>query len=265
MECTLKSAAGSEQQTGAAESARKTLKLVVEYDGTAYAGFQVQAGQPSIQGELERALLRLTGDRIRISAAGRTDAGVHATGQVVSFSTASSLAPSVFLRALNSLLPPDIAVKEASYVEHSFHARFSARSREYKYSILNRVAKPAVGRQYVYHYRHRLDTDLMHEACQLLIGTHDFASFSAVDQSLQNTVRSVLAAECDREDDLVVITVEANAFLPHMVRNIVGTLLWVGTHKIDLDGFRDIMLARDRGRAGPTAPARGLCLTRVSY
>lgn len=243
----------------------KNVMLVVEYDGTAYCGFQAQPGVATIQGELESALMRLTGESLRVNAAGRTDAGVHALGQVVNFVTASALAPWDFLRALNSLLPPDIAVRQAAYVDPSFHARFSARSREYKYRILNREAKPAVGRQYLHHYRRRLDVEQMQKACDLLIGTHDFSSFAAADEDVGSTVRTVLTAECKREGEVVQITIEADAFLPRMVRNIVGTLLWVGTHKIDVAQFRDIVLARDRTKAGPTAPARGLCLTKVKY
>lgn len=254
-----------EDKSDTSESIRRNVMLVVEYDGTEYHGFQIQPGLRTIQSELELALKRLTGQTIRISAAGRTDTGVHATGQVVNFITVSPLTPSDFQRALNSLLPADIAVRRASYVDIGFHARFTARGRVYEYRILNRAAKPAIGRQYVYHCRRKLDVDQMQKACELLIGTHDFASFAATAKSLDSTVRTVVAAECRRLDELVVLTIEADAFLPHMVRNIVGTQIWVGTHKIDVAQFRDIMLARDRTKAGPTAPARGLCLTKVKY
>ncbi|MGQ9674912.1 MAG: tRNA pseudouridine(38-40) synthase TruA [Chloroflexota bacterium] len=247
------------------EGFSKNVMLIVEYDGTGYSGFQVQPNAPSVQGQLEQALLRLTGESIRVVGAGRTDAGVHATGQVVNFVTTSALPPEKFVRALNSLLPPDVAVKAASYVEAGFHARFSARSREYEYRILNRSAKPAVGRQYVYHYRRWLDVEAMHEACQSLVGRHDFASFAAADEKVRSTVRTVLAAECKRDGEMITVAIRADAFLPRMVRNIVGTLLWVGTHAIDVAQFREIMLARDRNRAGPTAPARGLFLTKVDY
>lgn len=250
---------------GRGEGSRKNVMLIVEYDGTEYSGFQVQPNAPSVQGQIEQSLLRLTGESIRIVGAGRTDAGVHATGQVVNFLTGSALSPGEFLRALNSLLPPDIAVKAASYVDLGFHARFAARSREYEYRILNRLAKPAVGRQYVYHYRRWLDVDAMHDACQSLVGTHDFAAFAAADDEVRSTVRTVLAAECRRDGEMVIVTIQADGFLPRMVRNIVGTLVWVGTQTIDLAQFQEIMLARDRNRAGPTAPARGLCLTKVNY
>jgi tRNA pseudouridine38-40 synthase len=241
------------------------VKLVVEYDGTAYAGFQVQPKMPTVQGELERAIATLTGQTIRISAAGRTDTGVHASGQVVNFLTTARFEIDTYLRALNGLLPEDIAVKEVSFVELSFHSRFRARSRQYRYSIVNRSAKPAVGRQYVYHFRRRLDIEAMQQACDILIGQHDFASFAAADEDTESTVRTIKALRCERCDDTVTVNIEADAFLPRMVRNIVGTLIWVGTYKMDLKRFQEVLEARDRTLAGPTAPARGLCLTKVNY
>jgi tRNA pseudouridine38-40 synthase len=243
----------------------RNIKLVVEYDGTDYSGFQVQPNVRTIQGELEAALLKLTGEGIRINAAGRTDAGVHAVGQVVNFKTGSSLDLNVILKALNALLPEDIAVRQGEIVAPEFHARFRARSREYQYTIVNRLAKPAVGRQYAHHFRRRLDVDDMQRACEALVGVQDFASFCAANENIESTVREVLEARCEREDEVVRITVKADAFLPHMVRNIVGTLLWVGSGKADVKVFREILAARDRTQAGPTAPPRGLCLTKVNY
>ncbi|MCL4459379.1 MAG: tRNA pseudouridine(38-40) synthase TruA [Chloroflexi bacterium] len=238
--------------------------LVVEYDGSGYCGFQLQRGLPTIQGELEQALSQITGERIRVIGAGRTDAGVHAAGQVVNFKTASKLEPEVFIRALKSLIPRDIVVKEAKQVPTNFHARHSARNREYRYVILNRPFPSALVRHLVYHYRHPLNVEAMCKACQLLVGTHDFASFSKGTNAV-NTVRQVQRADCKKDGDKIYIDLEANAFLPHMVRNIVGTLLWVGGGKLDIAGFENILLARDRTLAGPTAPAHGLCLIRVNY
>ena len=246
-------------------NATRNIMLVLEYDGTSYDGFQIQPGVPTIQGELEAALAKLTGEQIRVNAAGRTDAGVHALGQVVNFTTTCALEPAAIMKALNSLLPADISVRQATAVGPDFHARFSARSREYRYCILNREAKPAIGRQYVYHYRKRLDVEAMREACVALVGTHDYRSFASGVDPTENTVRTVIRAECSRNDDLISIIIEADAFLPKMVRTIVGTLIWVGIHKIDVPRFREIMAARDRSLAGPTAPARGLCLTKVKY
>lgn len=240
---------------------------IVEYDGTSYHGFQLQTGDlPTIQSELERALLRITGAAARVVGAGRTDTGVHATGQVVSFRTESKLNPSVLRRALNAVLPSDIAVLLAADVTPDFHARFSARSREYRYSIVNRVARPALERNFALHVDSRLDVEAMSRAASALVGQHDFAAFAGADVEAGATVRNVLAAGCQRSaGDKVYVDVAADAFLPHMVRNIVGTLLLVGHGRLDCGRFEEIMASRDRRRAGPTAPARGLCLVRVNY
>ncbi len=243
----------------------RNLKLIIEYDGTAYHGFQIQPRENSIQAELERALLVVTGEHVRIVGAGRTDAGVHAVGQVVSFTSGSHLTEEVLLRALNARLPDDIVVKECARAATEFHARFSARSREYRYTILNRETPTALMRAFAYHYRKQLDLDQMQKASERLVGTHDFASFARVDESISCPVRTVLGAGWQRDGDWLYFDIVANAFLPQMVRGIVGTLLWVGTHKIDIGGFQEIFDAHDRRLAGPTVPARGLCFINTTY
>ena len=246
----------------------RNIRLDLEYDGTNYAGFQIQRDQPTIQGALDAALARLTGQTVRVFGAGRTDAGVHATGQVVNFRTDSRLAVATMAQALNALLPPDIVVRGGAEVDPAFHARFSARQRRYRYSIWNAEYPKAIGRQYLYQWRGPLNVADMAEACQALVGTHDFMSFAgATDpQSVgRSTVREVYECRCWREYEMVLVEIAANAFLPHMVRNIVGTLLQVGIGKLPASAVPIILAARDRRQAGPTAPAQGLCLTQVCY
>ncbi|MCL5264308.1 MAG: tRNA pseudouridine(38-40) synthase TruA [Chloroflexi bacterium] len=243
----------------------RNVVAIVEYDGILFHGMQVQPGLRTVQGELEQALFLVTQERIRIAAAGRTDAGVHASGQVVSFKTQSYLPATTLLRALNAALPDDIVVKHCADVAAEFHARFSAQSREYRYTILNREAPTALARSFVHHYRKLLNLEEMQKASESLIGTHDFASFARIDPDVSNTIRTVFRAEWCRDGSLIHFDIVANAFLPQMVRGLVGTLIWVGTGKIDACRFQDIMHARDRRLAGPTVPAKGLCFVKANY
>ena len=251
----------------------RNVLLVLEYDGTDFHGFQLQTGQRTVQGDLEAALRRITGESIRVAGAGRTDAGVHAAGQVASFRTASALPTARLLRALNAVLPPDVAVRTGREVPPEFHARFSARRRSYRYSIWNAEAPAPLLRRYTYHLQGSLDAEAMHRAARQIVGTHDFASFAgttgeASRDGERTTVRTVFEADCRRPGEpaeLLEVSVSANAFLPHMMRNLVGTLLQVGSGKVNEAGFAAILAARDRSAAGPTAPARGLCLTEVVY
>jgi tRNA pseudouridine38-40 synthase len=241
----------------------RKLALVVEYDGERYHGFQVQAGVQTVQGEIERALRQVTGERIWIVGAGRTDAGVHARGQVVSFATSSSLEAGTMIKALNFYLAPDIAFRAGSVVDDSFDARRDAISREYRYAIVNSPTPSPLRRRYAGFMPLALDVDLMNEACDCLVGTHDFTSFAAPTE--RATVRDVTKAEVSRADDLVFFDMVANAFLHKQVRSTVGALIRVGLKKLPVDGFRGILRARRPGAAGPVAPARGLCLMRVEY
>ncbi len=241
------------------------IALVVEYEGTRYHGFQVQANVPTVQGELERALMRVTGESIRISGASRTDQGVHATGQVVSFRCASRLTPDVFLRALNHYLPADIAVRRAFWVEDDFDPRRDALSREYRYIILNRATLSPLLRRSACFVPRPLDVGAMNRACQALLGTHDFVGFASALDGRKNTVRTVHRAEVTREDELVAFYMAANAFLPHQVRNTLGALVKVGLGKSDETAFREILQCTRPGVAGPAFPPHGLCLTKVNY
>ena len=242
------------------------IVLIVEYDGTRYHGFQLQANAPTIQGEIEEALLKLTGERTRVMGASRTDAGVHAKGQVVSFRTRSSLPLQTFVKGLNYYLPGDIAVKEAFRASDSFNVRRSALSREYNYYILNSLTRSPIERGFSYLVPGHLDIGAMNQACQALVGKHDFASFvNCAEFGGKSTVRNVYKAEIKKNGDMVVFNMVANSFLPHQVRNTAGALIKVGLGKMTVDEFHSLVEARRPGLAGPTAPACGLCLMQINY
>lgn len=242
------------------------IVLIMEYDGTQYHGFQLQAAPPTIQGETEEAIWKLTGERIRVISASRTDAGVHAKGQVASFRTGSRLSPQTFVKGLNYYLPKDIAVKAAYKVKDSFNVRRDAISREYSYYILNSPTRSPLRERFYYLFSGQLDIYAMNQACQALIGEHDFASFvTSFESRLKSMVRRVYQAEVKREEEMVIFSMVANSFLPHQVRNTVGALIEVGRGKMSIDEFYSIMEAKKPALAGPTVPACGLCLMQVNY
>jgi len=233
----------------------------VAYDGTEYAGFQVQPNAPTVQGEIERVLAEICGGPVRVTGAGRTDAGVHATGQVIDFRTASALDGSTMERGVNALLPEDIAVSGLEPAGETFHARFSATGRTYEYRIRNAPTRDPLERRREQWLPATLDRAAMREASARLVGRHDFAAFAA-GVSGERTVRRAVWSE---EGEVLRFEIEADAFLRGMVRGIVGTLLWVGRGKTSIDRFGVILRGGDRALAGPSAPARGLCLVTVSY
>jgi len=242
------------------------MVLVVEYDGTGYHGFQLQAALPTIQGEIEKALLKLSGERIRVMAASRTDAGVHARGQVVSFRSESQLPAQTFVNGLNYYLPGDIAVKAAYRADDSFNVRRDAVSREYKYYILNSLTPSPIREGFSYRVGGHLDIEAMKQACQALIGEHDFALFaSSLGVEIKSTVRRVYRAEIEMDEDMAVFNMVANSFLPHQVRNTVGTLIRVGLGKMKGSEFCSIIEEKKPGLVGPAAPPCGLCLMQVNY
>jgi len=242
------------------------MVLATEYYGTNYYGSQWQAGVPTIQSEIEKALRGLTGETIRVAMASRTDAGVHARGQVVSFRTSSVLPREAFVSGLNHYLPKDIAVKSAHIMEDSFDVRRAAASRQYRYSILNIRTRSPLREAFAYRVAGTLDADTMNQACRALVGEHDFASFaSGVGGEEKSTVRRVYQAEVTRKGELVVLDMVANAFVRHQVRSTAGCLVSVGLGRMSLDEFRSIIEAKQPGLAGPTLPACGLCLVRVNY
>lgn len=242
------------------------IVLIVEYDGTRYHGFQLQAGLPTIQRELEAALKELTGERVRLIGASRTDSGVHAKGQVVSFRTASDHSLETFVKGLNYYLPEDIAVKSAYHAADSFNVRRQAVSREYNYYILNSQTRSPLRERFYYLVSGQLDIEAMNRAASALVGEHDFASFvNNNEAAAKSTVRRVFRAEMRRDGDLIIFNMVANAFLMHQVRNTVGALLRVGRGRMSVERFCSILEAKQPGLAWPTAPARGLCLMQVNY
>jgi len=239
--------------------------LLLEYDGTAYCGFQRQDGLPTIQSELERAVAVITKAPAKAIGAGRTDAGVHARGQVVSFRTGARMPAEKFVPALNSVLPADIRVMRAEEAPWEFHARYDARGKTYEYTIDTRPVPSVFLRNYAHHIPAGLDIGAMRKGCAHLVGRHDFRSFAASHGGAKTFAREVRRCEAEADGGLVRITVEADGFLYNMVRIMVGTLILVGVGKLSPDDVARVRDARARRLAGPTAPARGLCLVRVDY
>lgn len=252
----------------------RNIKLTIEYDGTPYVGWQRQGpapsgagqrGQPSVQAEVERAVQEVTGRQIAVIGAGRTDAGVHALGQVANFKTDSRLAVERFPAALNAHLPPTIAVLAAEDVLLSFHARYSATGRTYRYVVLNRRSPSAILRNHAYHVMAPLDIEAMAAGLEPLRGRHRFTAFRGIGSRETSTVCDLHLAEVARRDDLVIFTFEADRFLRHMVRMIVGTLLRAGMRKLPPAAVADLLEGEDNQKTGPTVPARGLFLVKVTY
>ena len=241
-------------------------KLTLEYDGTGFVGWQRQANGPSIQGQLEAACERLTGAAIAVTAAGRTDAGVHARGQVVHLDLAAPWEPFRLMQAISFHLRPDpITVVACDAVPDSFNARFDAIERRYRYRILNRRPVPVLDRDRVWHVSRPIDAAAMAEGAQALIGKHDFSSFRAIECQAKSPVRTLTTLTVTREGEEISIEAVAPSFLHHQVRNIVGTLAQVGLGRWPVDRVAEVLAARDRSQAGPTAPAAGLTFWAVRY
>jgi tRNA pseudouridine38-40 synthase len=242
-----------------------TVRLVLEYDGSRYAGWQRQPDQPTIQEAVEIALSQLTQETISVAGAGRTDSGVHALGQVASFRIEREWTPRQWIRGLNARLPEDIAVRAADTVSDDFHARYAARGKLYEYRVLNRGERPALERDYLWHIHKPLDHAAMQKAAALLVGSHDFSSFEGALTDNEDPVCNVSQLDVVRNGDVVCIRAYADRFLKQMVRAIVGTLVEVGHGKRTPDSLRAILAAKNRTAAGRTAPAHGLFLIRVDY
>ncbi|MBI3477888.1 MAG: tRNA pseudouridine(38-40) synthase TruA [Acidobacteria bacterium] len=274
------------------EKLERNLKLILAYDGSEFAGWQVQPGRPTIQGTLASAIGRLTGENVLPQGSGRTDAGVHAFAQVATFQSAASIPTENWVKALNDILPSSIRVLDVSDVPDDFHARKSARAKTYRYRIYRGAVCPPFISRYVWHYPFPLDEVLMAQAAELVVGEHDFTSFAAVDperveriandqrQNLNHgdhrgtqgqtenrttNIRTIFSSAWNREGDDLIYAVRGSGFLHHMVRNLVGTFLLVGKGTLTGEDLQAILAARSRSAAGPTAPASGLYLVEVDY
>lgn len=247
------------------EAPPRTLRLVVEYDGTDFAGWQRQPGQRTVQACLEEAFQAMTGESPFVRGAGRTDAGVHAQGQVASVRVNARIPVGGFLRGLNAHLPPDIAVLALADAPPEFDARLSARGKLYRYTIWNHLVRSPRHRRTTWHCRAPLDLDAMRAAAATLVGQHDFRAFRAADCERRTTVRLVRQFHVERQGALITCDVEGTAFLKNMVRIMVGTVVAAGRHELTADEIRSLLADGDRTRAGVTAPAHGLTLVQVTY
>ena len=244
----------------------RNVKLIIAYDGTDYKGWQIQTSAPTIQGVIEEKLGIILNQKTRVTGSGRTDTGVHALNQVVHFITNSRIETESLKKGLNSLLPPDIVVKELSEVDADFHARYSAKSRIYKYLIWRSDTFSPFYRRFSWQVHYQLDLEEMRKAAECLVGLHDFASFEGTGSASLTSEREIMRFTIrGRAKGWIVTTIEATAFLRHMVRNIMGTLIEVGKGSMTVAEFRDILESKDRSRAGITAPPQGLFLKKVKY
>ncbi|MEX2111756.1 MAG: tRNA pseudouridine(38-40) synthase TruA [Pirellulales bacterium] len=245
------------------------FKLTLAYDGTNYCGWQVQPGRITLQETLEAALTSITGQPIRVTASGRTDAGVHALGQVVGFASETHLEPAVLQKALNGTLPLDMAVVSAEIAHQGFHATHDAKRKTYRYTIDDGPVRDVFARHYAWQHRSPLDVEAMRRAATTLVGTHDFSSFESHGSPRENSVRTVYSLSIERlpapATTRIILEIEGNGFLYNMVRAIVGTLVDVGRGAESEAWPGEVLAARDRSAAGQTAPAHGLCLVRANY
>jgi tRNA pseudouridine38-40 synthase len=248
------------------------FKLTIAYDGTDFHGWQIQANRPTIQGEIVNVLRRITQENVQLHGAGRTDAGVHAFGQVGSFRTQSTLSAGEFQRALNALLPPTIRIAAAEEVGPDFNARWSARGKIYRYRLYRGKVVPPMLWRYVLHYPFPLDEEAMRDAAARFVGVHDFASFAAStgseeDDKERSTEREIFSTELVRSPDgeELVFTVRGRSFLRYMVRKMVGTLLDVGRSKLQPEDINRLYALKDRSKSGPTVPPQGLCMVSVDH
>ena len=243
----------------------QTYRATLQYDGTRYHGWQIQGDRPTVQAELRKAVQQVTSERSLVIGSGRTDAGVHAEGQIASFTLEKQLEPLRLRRALNGVLPADIRVTRLASAAPGFHAQFAARQKVYWYRLWNAEVMTPFWQRYALHVRVKLNLSAMEKAAKLFLGRHDFQAFAASSTTAETFERSILLSRFTRHGSLLVYQVAADGFLHHMVRNIVGTLLLVGRDRLPSGAITDILASRDRGRAGPRAPAHGLCLKRVVY
>ncbi|MBZ9637073.1 tRNA pseudouridine(38-40) synthase TruA [Clostridium sp. FP1] len=243
----------------------RNIKLLVEYDGTNYAGWQRQKNVMTIQEKIETAIEKITGEKTQITGSSRTDAGVHAKGYTGNFYTNSKISVEKFIGAINSKLPLDIVILHCFEVPCEFHSRYNCTGKMYSYTILNRYEAVAVGRNYIYHHKRILDVGAMKEASEYFMGTHDFSAFKNLGSSVKTSVRTITRLDIIKNEDIIKIYIAADGFLYNMVRIIVGALVRVGEGKIKPNEIKDIILSKERAKAGKSVPPGGLCLEEVFY
>ncbi|WP_418223097.1 tRNA pseudouridine(38-40) synthase TruA [Clostridium isatidis] len=243
----------------------RNIKLTIEYDGTNYLGWQKQKNGATIQGTLEEAIKLLTKEEIELVGSSRTDTGVHAKAFIANFKTNSTIPADKFREAINHKLPEDIVIIKSEEVDINFHSRYDAKGKTYSYSIINRDIYPAIGRNYLYHIKKKLNINSMKEACKYFIGTYDFSAFKSSGSSVKTSIRTIKDLHIDEKNEIIKIYVTGDGFLYNMVRIIVGTLLMVGNNKIKPEEITNIIESKDRQKAGICVPAKGLTLEKVYY
>ena len=243
----------------------RNIKLTIEYDGKEFNGWQKQPNKLNIQGTIEKAIQEITGEEVELTASGRTDAGVHAWGQVANFKTNSILPTNKFIIAINSKVKKSIVIKEAEEVDEKFHSRYCCKQKTYQYIINNAPVSSAIFRSLEYHIPQKLNIEEMKKAIRFFIGEHDFAAFKSSGTSSKSSVRTIYNAEIKEEGNKIYINLTGNGFLYNMVRIIAGTLVEVGTWKIPAELIPNIIDSKDRKQAGKTLPAHGLYLVKVEY
>lgn len=243
----------------------RNIKLIIEYDGTNYAGWQKQNNAITIQEKVEEAIESITGSLVEVTGSSRTDAGVHAKGFVCNFFTETNIPGENFKRALNRFLPQDIVVLSSEEVPVAFHARYNSIAKRYVYTIVNGPQRPAIGRNYVHYFYRKLDIEKMREAAKYFIGTHDFSAFKNKGSSVKTSVRTIKELKIVENENVIIFSIVGDGFLYNMVRIIVGTLLEVGVGRFKPEYIPEIICSKDRARAGKSAPASGLCLEEVFY
>lgn len=243
----------------------RNIKIVLEYDGTNYFGWQRQNNGTTIQETLENTISKITGESIGIIGCSRTDSGVHAKEYVANFKTMSAIPGDKFKYAINSKLPKDIAILHSEEADLDFHSRYNSKGKTYSYTILNREMPVALYRNYVYHYKHSLDVEAMKEGAKYFIGLHDFEAFKTKGSSVKTSIRDVKELYIYKEQDHIKLYITADGFLYNMVRIIVGTLIDIGLYKNKPEYIKEIIVSKDRNKAGKVVPANGLCLEKVYY
>ncbi|MVX62817.1 tRNA pseudouridine(38-40) synthase TruA [Clostridium chromiireducens] len=243
----------------------RNIKLIIEFDGSDFCGWQRQPKGRTVQKVIETAIFKATGEEVMINGSSRTDAGVHAREMVANFITNSTIPGDKFREALNTRLPEDVSIIKSEEVEENFHARYSSKGKTYSYTIVNRYERLSLGHQYLYHYRYNLNIDEMKKACQYFMGSHDFRAFMSLGSSIKTTVRNIKELYIEQKGDRIKIFITADGFLYNMVRIIVGTLLKIGNGKLKAEEIEKIIIEGNRKRAGMCVPPNGLVLEKVFY